>query len=335
MKTIRFGILSTAKIARTKVIPALQQGEYTTVDAICSRNEESARAAADELSIPKSYGSYEAMLNDPDIDAVYVPLPNHLHVKWSINAMAAGKHVLCEKPIGLDTEDANKLIDATSRYPHLKVMEGFMYRFHPQWIEAKRLVDEGEIGDLVTIQSFFSYFNDDPNNIRNMAAIGGGGLMDIGCYSISLSRFLFNAEPTRCCGFADRDPEFGTDRLFSGMMDFNGKVSTFTCSTQLSPYQRVNILGTDGRIEILIPFNAPPNAPTQIIVQRDRLEDEEDRIRTTTFGVCDQYTLQGDAFAKSIIDDTPVPTPLTDAWANMHTLEVLIESAGIGQWVVC
>lgn len=335
MKKVRFGILSTAKIGRTKVIPAMQRGKHTEVTAICSRSEEDAAIVAADLNIPKSYGNYDALLADPDIDAVYIPLPNHMHVQWAINAMKSGKHVLCEKPIGLDSDEANRLIDATSRYPDLKVMEAFMYRHHPQWVEAKRLVDAGEIGELMTIQSFFSYFNADPGNIRNKADIGGGGMMDIGCYNISLSRFLFGAEPNRVCGFADRDPEFGTDRLFSGMMDFSGKVSSFTCSTQLASYQRVNILGTTGRIEILIPFNAPPDAPTQIIVQRDSMEDEDDRLRTVTFGVCDQYTIQGDLFARAILDDTPVPTPLTDAWANMHTLEVLIESAGIGQWVIC
>ncbi|QJB55355.1 Gfo/Idh/MocA family oxidoreductase [Pseudodesulfovibrio sp. zrk46] len=335
MKKVRFGILSTAKIGRTKVIPAMQQGKYTEVTAICSRNEDAARAVADDLGIPKAYGSYEALLADPDIDAVYIPLPNHMHVDWAINSMAAGKHVLCEKPIGLDTEEANRLIDATSRYPDLKVMEAFMYRHHPQWLEAKRLVDEGEIGELITIQSFFSYFNADPDNIRNQSALGGGGLMDIGCYNISLSRLLFNAEPTRVCGVADVDPDFGTDRHFSGMLDFSGRISTFTCSTQMSPYQRVNILGTKGRVEILIPFNAPPDRPTQLIVQRDYMEDEEDRVRNVTFGICDQYTVQGDLFAKAILDDTPVPTPLTDAWANMHVLEVLRESAAKGEWMIC
>lgn len=335
MKKVRFGILSTAKIGRTKVVPAMQQGKYTEVTAICSRNEEAARAVADELNIPKAYGSYEALLADPDIDAVYIPLPNHMHVEWAINSMAAGKHVLCEKPIGLNTEEANRLIDATSRYPDLKVMEGFMYRHHPQWIEAKRLVEEKEIGEIVTIQSFFSYYNADPDNIRNQATMGGGGLMDIGCYNISLSRFLFNAEPTRVCGAANLDPEFGTDRHFSGMLDFSGRISTFTCSTQLSPYQRVNILGTKGRVEIIIPFNAPPDRPTQIIVQRDYMEDEEDRMRTVTFGICDQYTAQGDLFAKAVLDDIPVPTPLTDAWANMHVLEVLTESSAKGEWMIC
>ena len=194
MGKIRFGILSTANIGMEKVTPAIQKGKYCEVTAICSRSEESARKAADKLKISKAYGSYDALLSDPDIDAVYIPLPNHMHVDWSIKAMAAGKHVLCEKPIGLDSTEANRLIDATSRYPDLKVMEAFMYRHHPQWIEAKRLVDAGEIGEMITIQSFFSYFNNDPDNIRNKTDSGGGGMMDIGCYNISLSRFLFDAD---------------------------------------------------------------------------------------------------------------------------------------------
>jgi predicted dehydrogenase len=335
MKKVRIGILSTAKIARTKAIPAMQQGKLTEVTAICSRSEGNARAVADELGIPKAYGSYEALLADSDIDAVYIPLPNHLHVEWAIQSMKAGKHVLCEKPIGLTTDEANLLIDATSRYPDLKVMEGFMYRHHPQWVEAKRIVESGDIGHLQTIQSFFSYHNNDPANIRNKAELGGGGLMDIGCYNISLSRFLFNAEPTRVCGFVDKDPDFNTDRVFAGMLDFSGKVSTFTCSTQMAAYQRVNILGTTGRIEILIPFNAPPDKPTQIILQRDAMEDPDDRERKVTFGICDQYTEQGDLFARSILENRPVPTPLTDAWANMHVIEALLESTEKSEWSVC
>lgn len=332
MKKIRFGILSTAKIARTKVVSAIQNAKHCDVTAIGSRSLASAERAAEELGIPYAYGSYEALLKSPEVDAVYIPLPNHLHVQWTINAMKAGKHVLCEKPIGLNTEEINSLIDATSRYPNLKIMEGFMYRFHPQWVDAKRMVDMGEIGDLTTIQSFFSYYNDDPKNIRNHADKGGGGLMDIGCYPVSLSRFLFGAEPKRVCGFADIDPRFGTDRLFSGMLDFSGRIATFTCSTQLSPYQRVNILGTKGRIEILIPFNPPQNGPTQIIRQCD---GDEEASRTITFGVSDQYAIQCDLFAQSITNDTPVPTPLTDAWANLHTMEVLKESAKQNQWRIC
>lgn len=333
MKKIRFGILSTAKVGMEKVIPALQKGKYCEVSAISSRSEDAARQAAEALGIPKAYGSYKELLAAPDIDAVYIPLPNNLHVDWAINALRTGKHVLCEKPIGIDTVEANRLIDATSRYPDLKIMEGFMYRHHPQWVESKRLVDSGKIGKLITIQSFFSYFNADPDNIRNKPDAGGGGLMDIGCYCISLSRFLFNAEPNRVCGVMDLDPAFGTDRHFSGMMDFTGRTATFTCSTQLTNYQRVNILGTKGRIEILIPFNAPPDAPCQIILQQD--DKAKGTLRTITFGVSDQYTIQGDLFARAILDNTPVPTPLTDAWANMHTIEVLLESAKNGTWSIC
>ncbi|BDQ34869.1 Gfo/Idh/MocA family protein [Pseudodesulfovibrio portus] len=334
MKKIRFGILSTAKIGRTKVVPAIQHSELCRVDAISSRTMESARAAADALSIPKAYDSYEALLADPDIDAVYIPLPNHLHVAWAIKGLEAGKHVLCEKPIGLNTSEANELINAEGRHPDLKIMEAFMYRHHPQWVEAKRLVDVGEIGELKTIQSFFSYYNADPDNIRNKADIGGGAMMDIGCYNISLSRFIFDAEPSRGIGFMERDPEFGTDRLFSGMLDFKGRVSSFTCSTQLADYQRVNIFGTTGRIEILIPFNAPPDRPCALILQRDNVPEDE-QLRTITFDICDQYSIQADVFARAILDDTRVPVTLNDAYANMQTLERLMKSAEDGTWVRC
>ena len=334
MQPIRFGVLSTAKIGRTKVIPAIQHSELCRVTAICSRNEDAARAAADALSVPKAYGSYEALLADPDIDAVYIPLPNHLHVEWAIKSLEAGKHVLCEKPIGLNTREANELINAEGRHPDLKIMEAFMYRHHPQWIEAKRLVDQNAIGELRTIQSFFSYYNADPDNIRNKADIGGGAMMDIGCYNISLSRLIFDAEPDRGIGFLDRDPEFGTDRLFSGMLDFKGRVSSFTCSTQLADYQRVNIFGTTGRIEILIPFNAPPDRPCSLILQRDDAADGE-TFKTITFEICDQYSIQADAFARAILDDTRVPVTLNDAFANMQVLERLIKSAEHGNWMRC
>ena len=333
MTKVRIGILSTAKIGRTKVIPAMQQGKYTEVTAICSRSQEEAQTVADELGIPKAYGSYEKLLADKNVDAVYIPLPNHLHVEWTIKAMNKGKHVLCEKPMGLNDEEVNRIINATVTAPDVKIMEAFMYRYHPQWVEAKRLVDEGGIGDLVTIQSFFSYFNDDPENIRNKADMGGGGLMDIGCYPVSLSRFIFNAQPRRVMGFADRDPEFGTDRTFSGMMDFNGRISTFTCSTQMAPYQRVNIIGTTGRIEIMIPFNAPEDEPCTLIHQDGT--SGETIMRTLEYGPANQYTLQGDVFAKAILDDTNPPATIMDAWDNMHTIDALVKSSETGQWQGC
>ncbi|EGB16136.1 oxidoreductase domain protein [Pseudodesulfovibrio mercurii] len=329
MKTIRIGVLSTARIGRTKVIPGMQKARNCTVEAICSRDESAARRTAEALNIPKAYGSYEALLADPGIDAVYNPLPNHLHVEWTLKAMARNKHVLCEKPLGLNDGEVNRLINAMAVHPEVKVMEAFMYRFHPQWVETKRLIDRGAIGRPTSIQSFFSYFNADPGNIRNKADMGGGGLMDIGCYQVSLSRLLFDAQPRRVLGWMDRDPEFGTDRTFSGLLDFGGRLSAFTCSTQLAPYQRVNVLGEKGRIEIIIPFNAPPDAPTEILLQQDR------ETHTITFDPCDQYTLQAEAFARAVLEDTSVPISIMDTFANQHTVDALFKSAEADRWENC
>ena len=327
MAKVRWGVLSTANIGLKKVLPAMQAGAYCEIAAIASRDEGAARAAAAEGGIPTAYGSYEALLADPTITAIYNPLPNHLHVPWTIKALEAGKHVLCEKPIALSAAEAQELVDAAARHPELKVMEAFMYRHHPQWVRAKAIVDAGGVGELKTINSFFSYYNDDASNIRNRADIGGGGLMDIGCYNISLSRFIFGAEPARVLGIIERDPTFGTDRLASGILDFGTGTATFTCSTQLAPHQRANIYGVTGRVEVEIPVNAPPDAPTRIWHQHDGTVEE------LVFDVVDQYTIQGDLFSQAILDDTPVPTPLTDAVANMRVLESLVTSARDNAWV--
>ena len=326
MKKIRWGILSTAKIGTEKVIPAMQRGQYSEITAIASRSLKTARETTQKLNIQKAYGSYEELLVDPEIEAVYIPLPNHLHVPWSIKALQAGKHVLCEKPIGLNTGEAQQLLAEMRKHPQLKVMEAFMYRFHPQWRRAKQIVEEGGIGDLRSIETLFSYFNDDPQNVRNIAEIGGGGLMDIGCYPISLSRFLFGEEPRRVMGHMEYDPRFKTDRLTSGILEFNRGTATFTCSTQLAPYQRVNILGTRGRIEIEIPFNAPPDRPTRLWHQHG------DNINEIRFEICDQYTIQGDLFSKAVIENKPVPTPLEDALGNMQVIDKTILSAREGRW---
>ncbi|MFL5811871.1 MAG: Gfo/Idh/MocA family protein, partial [Flavisolibacter sp.] len=250
MKKLRFGILSTAKIGREKVIPAFQKSMLCEVQAIASSNKDRLEAEAMRLGIPKTYDSYDGLLNDPDIDAVYIPLPNHLHVPWALKALRANKHVLCEKPIAISAAEAKQLLEASGKKPEMKIMEAFMYRFHPQWKKAKQLVDEGRVGDLRYVQSFFSYFNIDPNNIRNRIEVGGGAMMDIGCYCISFARYVFGKEPKRVFGTVEFDPVLKTDRLASGILDFETGTSGFTCSTQLMPYQRVNILGTDGRMEI-------------------------------------------------------------------------------------
>ncbi len=326
MEKIQWGILSTAKIGIEKVIPAMQQGKHSEIVAIASRTHKSAHEVAKKLKIPKAYGSYQELLDDTSIDAIYIPLPNHLHVPWTIKALAADKHVLCEKPIALTAAEANKFLQETQKYPHLKVMEAFMYRHHPQWLRALELINEGGIGKVKTVHSFFSYYNDNPKNIRNMADIGGGGLMDIGCYCISLARLIFESEPKRVLGRIEVDPEFNTDRLCSGILDFEQVTSTFTCSTQLVPYQRVNIFGTKGRLEIEIPFNAPSDKRCKVFYQH------QEKIEEIELDICNQYTIQGDLFSLAVLNDKKVPTPLEDALANMKVLEAVIASADKERW---
>ena len=327
MSKVRWGILSTAKIGTQKVIPAMQKGDWCDVVAIASRSLDRALGAAKTLGIPQAYGSYEQLLADPEIDAVYNPLPNHLHVGWSVKALDAGKHVLCEKPIGRSSHEGQQLVEAAGKHPQLKVMEAFMYRHHRQWQRAKQIIEEGEIGPLRTVQSFFSYFNTDPENIRNQPDLGGGALMDIGCYNISLSRFLFDDQPRRVLGLVERDPDFRTDRLTSGILEFEHGTSTFTCSTQLAPYQRINAFGTEGRVEIEIPFNAPPDRPCRMWRQRG------DGIEEILLEICDQYTIQGDLFSRAVLEDTLVPTPLSDAVDNMRVIEAIFDSAEQQRWV--
>ena len=326
MKKLNWGILSTAKIGIEKVIPAMQQGKLSEIVAIASRTHESAREAAKNLKIPKAFGSYQDLLDDTSIDAVYIPLPNHMHVPWTIKALAANKHVLCEKPIALTATEAKELLKETEKFPHLKVMEAFMYRHHPQWIQALELINGGGIGMVKTVHSFFSYYNDDPENIRNMVDIGGGGLMDIGCYCISLARLIFDEEPQRVFGKIEYDPGFETDRICSGILDFGQGTSTFTCSTQLVPYQRVNVFGTKGRIEIEIPFNAPPDKPCKILFQNN------EKIEEIEIKICDQYTIQGDLFSLAVLKNEKVPTPIEDAVENMKVLEAVIQSAEKEEW---
>ena len=327
MSKVRWGILSTAKIGLQKVIPAMQMGQYCEIRAIASRNVVQANEAAALLKIPNAYYSYEELLVNPDIDAVYIPLPNHLHVEWAINALEAGKHVLVEKPAGLSSLEAERLLQASKAKPHLKLMEAFMYRHHPQWQKAKKLVEDGKIGAIKSIQSFFSYHNTDPANIRNNPDFGGGGLMDIGCYCISLSRFIFAEEPKRVSGSIEIDPKFKTDRMASGILDFPSGTATFTCSTQATPYQKVNIFGDKGRIEIEIPFNAPPDKPTRLWLHTPEKTDE------ISFDICDQYTIQGDLFSQAILRNTEVPTPFEDAVKNMLVIEAVVKSSESGEWI--
>jgi predicted dehydrogenase len=327
---IRWGVLSTANIALKKVIPAMQLGRLTRVTAIASRDLAKAQTAGAALGIATAYGSYEELLADPDVDAIYNPLPNHLHLPWTIKAAEAGKHVLCEKPLTLTAADAESLLAVRAR-TGVKIGEAFMVNCHPQWLRLRALLGEGRIGQLRSIIGFFSYFNINPDNIRNKTEAGGGALMDIGCYLIHAARYAYAAEPTRVVALIDRDPEMHTDRLTSAILDFPDGHASFTCSTQLIPYQRIHFLGTRGRIELEIPFNAFPDRAARLFI--DATGDlSGSGVVTEVFPVCDQYTLQGDAFSKAILEDTEVPVPIEDAIGNMAAIEAIFKSGRSGQW---
>jgi predicted dehydrogenase len=327
---VKWGVLGVASIATRKVIPGMQKGQWCEVAAIASRDPLKARSAAHELGITKSYGSYEALLADPEIEAVYNPLPNHLHVPWSIRAAEAGKHVLCEKPVALNARETMELIGVRDRCK-VKVGEAFMVKTHPQWLRVKELAQGGAIGQLRSIITVFSYHNRDPQNVRHQPAWGGGGLLDIGCYPITLSRWLFGEEPRRVAGALERDPDFGTDRLASGILDFSKGQSVFFCGTQTNYYQRMELLGTTGRLAVEIPFNAPNDRPTQVTVA-DGMAIYGGKVQVEQLPVCDQYTVQGDAFSRAIREGTPVPVPLEDALANMKVIDAIFRSSENGTW---
>ncbi|MGD0547168.1 MAG: Gfo/Idh/MocA family oxidoreductase [Terracidiphilus sp.] len=327
---LRWGILSTAKIGLEHVIPAMQRGQLTTVTAIASRDLAKARQAASKLNIPTTYGSYEELLADPAIDAIYNPLPNHLHVPWTAKAAEAGKHVLCEKPLSLTAAEAETLLVVRAR-TGVQIAEAFMVNCHPQWQRVRALLDTERIGELRAISGVYSYFNNDPANVRSKVEWGGGGLLDIGCYLIHLSRYAFRHEPRRVAGLIDRDPQLGIDRLTSALLDFPGGHAAFICSTQLIPHQQIQILGTLGCITLEIPINALPDQPARLTIDSSG-ELRGTGITTESFPVCDQYTLQGDAFAKAVFEGAPVPVPLEDSIQNMAVIEAIFKSAESGQW---
>lgn len=328
---IRWGVLGCAGIAAKAVIPAIQSSRSGRVAAIASRDAEKASAMATRFGIEKSYGTYEDLLSDPDIDAIYNPLPNHLHVPMTIRALEQGKPVLCEKPIALNTAQAKELADA-QKAANLPVAEAFMVRHHPQWKKARAMIAEERLGDVRAIQTIFAYYLDDPKNVRNQADIGGGGLFDVGCYAVNTARFLFGAEPLRAIALIDRDPIFGTDRLTSGLLAFpEGKQLAFTCSTQLSLAQKVTVIGTRGRLEIAIPFNAPADQQTMLIFDDGRDLSGGGR-EEVVIGPVDQYREQVDAFAEAVLSGTPLETGLDDAIANMKAIDALFRSATSGRW---
>ena len=323
---VRWGILSTANIATEKVIPGMRRAARTEIAAIASRDEAVARSVADRLGIPTAHGSYEALLADPGVDAIYIPLPNHLHLDWTIAAVAAGKHVLCEKPLALTAADAQRMVDAADA-AGVHLMEAFMYRLHPSWVAVGELVASGRIGRLAAIQSWFSYYNDDPSNIRNVLDFGGGALYDIGCYCVNLSRLLFGGEPTRVTSAIQRDRTDGTDILTSAILEFEAGVASFTCSTRTETDQRVHIYGDAGRISIGIPFNIPPDRPTTISVTAGGDPPVAPATEVMTFETKDPYAAEVEAFSSAILDGEPTPVPPQDAVANLRVIESIFAGA--------
>jgi len=332
MTTLRWGILSTANIATEKVIPGIRRAARNEIAAIASRDGETARRVADRLAIPRAHGSYEALLEDPDVDAVYIPLPNHLHAEWSIAAARAGKHVLCEKPLALTAADAERMIDAAET-AGVHLMEAFMYRHHPSWVAVRQLVASGRIGTLTAVQSWFGFHNDDAANIRNIRDFGGGALYDVGCYCVNLSRMLFGGEPVRVEGAVVRDGAAGdgVDILTTGLLEFENGTASFGCSIRTEPDQRVDVYGSDGRISIGIPFNIPPDRPTQVFVTKGGDPPVAPATETLTFETKDPYAAEAERFAEAVLDGLPTPVPPSDAVANLRVIERLFDSADAGR----
>ncbi|MBN1960708.1 MAG: Gfo/Idh/MocA family oxidoreductase [Deltaproteobacteria bacterium] len=330
MKKVIWGVLSTANIAIKKVIPAMQQSSWCEIRAIASRSADKAHKAADTLGITHAYGSYQELLADSEIEAIYNPLPNHLHVPLTLQAAAAGKHVLCEKPIALNHHEAEQLLAAANK---VKIMEAFMVRFHPQWQRVRELISSGHIGTPRAVQVFFSFFNDNPRDVRNQAMIGGGALYDIGCYAILAGRFMFAAKAKRAIALIDRDPNFGIDRTSSGIVDFGeGRQLSFTVSTQADNYQLMQVHGSKGRIELAIPFN--PQSETRILIA-DHETQIGDPLKVEIIPKCDQYTLQGEAFSRAIRGEIELPYDVNDAIQNMRIIDALFRSEQSGTWETC
>jgi predicted dehydrogenase len=329
-KKVKWGVLGAASIAVRKVIPTMQKGEWSEVTAIASREKKKAEEAARKLGVAKAYGSYEELLADPEIEAIYNPLPNHLHVAWSIKAAEAGKHVLCEKPLSLTVEEAKTLLAARNR-TGVKMGEAFMVKTHPQWLRTRELIRAERIGELRLIMGNFSYFDRDPESVANIAEFGGGALMDIGCYPVTMSRFIFEQEPVRVMGLVERDPEMKIDRLTSGILEFPRGQAIFSCSTQLVYHQRMEFLGTKGRIELEIPFSPPKDRPSRIFIDDGR--DLFGGGRTTEeFAACDQYAIQSELFSRAIREGGEAPVSLEDAIRNMAVIEAVFRSAESGRW---
>jgi predicted dehydrogenase len=327
---VRWGVLGAANIAVRQVIPAMQKSSACDVLAIASRDLSKAQAAASQLGLPRAYGSYEELVADPDIEAIYNPLPNHLHVPWTIRAAEQGKHVLCEKPIALNAREAESLL-AVQQRTGVHIAEAFMVRTHPQWLATRDLITSGRIGDLRVINGHFSYFRRDPLDVRSNPEWGGGALLDIGCYPITMSRWLYGEEPTEVVAQLEFDPDLGVDRVGSALLRFPSGQAAFTFGGQVALHQHMKMFGTRGHITVEVPFNPPASEPTCVVI-----DDGRDLVRggaeILTFAPANQYTIQGDRFSAAVRGTATIAVTLHDAICNMRVIDALFHSAATRAW---
>ncbi len=319
---LQLGILSTAAIAANHVVPAVAGAERVEVAAVGSRDRERAEAFAQRLGIARSHGSYDDLLADDGVDAVYIGLPNHLHLEWTRKAAAAGKHVLCEKPLGLDEAEVAEMI-TTCDQAGVVLMEAFMYRTHPSWVRAIDLVRSGRLGQVRLVQTCFSYFNDDPADIRNQPEAGGGALYDIGCYGINSAMLVMGDEPDHVTGMVTVDESAGVDVVTTGLLGFGHRQATFTVSTRVESDQRVDVYGSDGRLRIEIPFNIPADRPTRLLLAAGGSPPTDPAIEEIVVPPANQYTTQVDGFADAVLDGAPVPVPHADSLATARVIDRL------------
>ena len=327
MKKIRFGVLGVSNHFYKRIVLPLQKAKNCEVVAMASRNPIKSKEAAQEFDIPIFALSYDELISSDEVDAIYIPLPNHLHSEWTIKALEAGKPVLCEKPLAMDAQEAKQMADLSIKLG-VPLMEGFMYRFHPLWQHIRNIIRTNQIGQINAIHTIFSYNNPSPTNIRNIKEYGGGALMDIGCYAISVPRFLLGREPKKVMATMVKHPEFKTDMHTSALLDFGDVNASFFVSTGSEAFQKVEIIGSAGTITVPIPFNTYVDTPSTITVNTGQGE------RKVEFPTCDPYGIMFDAFSESLIEQKPVPVPIEDAIHNMKVVDAVVASAKSGTWEI-
>ena len=324
---LRWGVMSTANIAQIALIPAIKQSTFGALEVVASRDIEKARSVAGSFGIDRVVGSYEALLEDPNIDAVYIPLPNSLHAEWTIRAAEAGKAVLCEKPLGLSTEEVTRQIEACTKY-NVSLMEGFMYRFHPQTRRVQELLATRAIGEVRHVHAHLSVNimrTLDESNIRYRDSLGGGALLDMGCYTVNIARMIFGGEPKRLFGRLDVDLALGVDTSAAGILEFAEGIATISCSFGADGQGSYRIVGTDGTIEAprgIIP-GLGTRAPEGLVV----VIDADGNRREEIFAPVNQYSKMVDAFSEAVLNKRSVPLPPEDSLNNIKVLEALSRSS--------